>query len=274
MSLINEALKRADAEKGPHQAQPLPPPPPLPPQPSSASSSARAAALGGALLVMLVAGALAWKMFFDETPVQVVASPAVPPAESRAAGAKATPAASQAAPAPAGRAAASERSGGPPAGRPAPAPQERPLAADPLLAAAAALDSMKDVFGSQPTLFLDQRAPQASDDDPLLAPPAARPAALEPLAPARLASAFTAPAGVASAAPQRTAPAAPPAAAPAAEPPKLKVTSIFYNARSPTAIINGQVIGVGEFIDGVKIEAITPRTVEVSFDGRRLTLRL
>jgi MSHA biogenesis protein MshK len=73
-----------------------------------------------------------------------------------------------------------------------------------------------------------------------------------------------------------SAPAAPPAqaAAPAAEAPKLKVTSIVYNSKAPTAIINGQVVGVGEVLEGAKIVAIAPRSVEVLVDGRRLTLRL
>jgi len=296
MSLINEALKRADAEKGPRRPQPLPPPvspsspaAAPPPAPAGRWRSIQTAVLGGALLVVLVAGAWVWKMFND-SPVQVIASPPVAAAESRApaTAAQATPAPAPTASGPSSGTAISDRPGGPPAFRTAGAAPARPMTSDPLMAAANPTNPMKDVFRTQPTLFMDAHKSQEAGGDASLDRPDGRPAATEPAGPIRLSSAFAAPvagapqpaptkpATPASAPPVAAAPAppAPQAPAPAAEAPRLKVTSIFYSSRSPTAIINGQVIGVGEVIDGAKIAAITPRTVEVLIDGRRVTLRL
>ena len=299
MSLINEALKRADAEKGPRRPQPLPPPvsssgpaaappPAATPAPAGRWRSIQTAVLGGVLLVVLVAGAWVWKMFND-SPVQVVASPPVAAAESRgpATAARATPAPAPTASGPLSGTAISDRPGGPPAFRTAGAAPAQPMTSDPLMAAANPTNPMKDVFGPQPTLFMDAHNAQEAGGDASLDRPDGRPAAMEPAGPIRLSSAFTAPAAgspqpvptkpatPAGSPPAAAAPAPPPQApAPAAEAPRLKVTSIFYSSRSPTAIINGQVIGVGETIEGAKIVAISPRSVDVMVDGKRVTLRL
>ncbi|MCX5655036.1 MAG: hypothetical protein NTY65_10355 [Planctomycetota bacterium] len=299
MSLINEALKRADAE-GPRRPEPLPPPPPVshtraaaatqPPPAAPTTETSRwqtvqTTVLGGALLAILVTGICLWKLTAG-TPADLVAAPTVPASLTAAA---APPAAGktllkQTVPAASGPA-ASARGGVPPSPRTAAPPQSRPGASD-LLATAASATPVKDVFASPPTLFLDARKSQAGAGGDLpLTPTDSRLATMDVAYPARLSSAFTTP----PAGPPRPAeakPAAPagaPSAAaapapkpprPAAEPPKLKVTSIFYNARAPTAIINGQVTGVGETIDGATVVAISPRSVEILFDGRRTTLRL
>jgi hypothetical protein len=295
MSLINEALRRADAENGPPR-RPAPPPPPAPatpgkhtlaPQPAPAVALPRessrwrtiqAVVLGVAFVTVAVAGAVIWKVI-GNSPAEVVAAPALPATLSSAAAPPlASAAQKQAAPEP-----ASEKAGGSPAPRPAASAPSRPQIVDPLPATTGLANSVKDVFASPPTLFLDARKSQsASIGDAPLTPPEIAPAAIAANAPVRLSSAFAAPAAGAPrpAAPMPAAtPIAPPAAvpapaAPAAEAPKLKVSSIFYQTKAPTAIINGQVIGVGETIDGATVLSITPRSVEVIIDGKRVTLRL
>jgi hypothetical protein len=301
MSLINDALKRVDAEKGPSRPAPLGPPPPpaspgkaalAPPLPAPAAALPReggrwrtlqAAALGAALVIVAIAGIVIWKMAGD-SPAQLAAAPAPSAALSPIVAATFSAAKKQIAPKPPSRAAAPENSGASPVLRLAGAKQE-PKAEDSLLAATNLTDTVKDVFASPPTLFLDARKSQGPPAAPAvgdlpLTPAESRLAAIDAVSPVRLAAAFTAPAFAAVAAsagkPAVSAPAAPPppAAAPAVETPKLKVTSIFYNARAPTAIINSQVIGVGDIIDGATVRSIAPRSVEVEFGGRRLTLRL
>jgi hypothetical protein len=290
MSLINEALKRADANKGPRRPAPLGPPP-APASPGKAAfapplapavalrregnrwRALQAAVLGGALIIVAVAGALIWKMV-GNSPAQLIAAPTTPATlSSTIAAAPATPA----------RAADSDKARGSLMLRPAASAQGQPKSSDPLLTTANLTDSARDAFAS-PTLFLDARKSQvaAVGGDLPLTPTENRLATLDAASPARPPSAFATPAAgspqpaTPAAAPVASAPAAPPAqaAAPAAEAPKLKVTSIVYNSKAPTAIINGQVVGVGEVLEGAKIVAIAPRSVEVLVDGRRLTLRL
>jgi hypothetical protein len=312
MSLINDALKRVDAEKDPCRPAPLGPPPPpaspgkaalAPPLAPPAAALPReagrwrtlqAAALGAALVIVAVAGIVIWKMAGD-SPAQLVAAPAPSAALSPIVAAASSAAKKQIAPKPPSRAADAENSGASPVLRLAGAKQE-PKAEDSLLAAANLTDTVKDVLASPPTLFLDARKSQdpAGQGDAVaspavgdlpLTPAESRLATIDAVSPVRLAAAFAAPAAPAAGsprpappagAPPASAPAAPPSpiAAPAAETPKLKVTSIFYNAKAPTAIINGQVIGVGDTIDGATVRSIAPRSVEVEFGGRRLTLRL
>jgi len=280
MSLINDALRRADGDKGPRRPAPAAPrrpgfAPPLSPPPPPASregrgwTSLQAAVLGAALIAVTVAGVLIWKRVSDSPPQVAAASTEPASLSSALTTAKAAPDTDK------------ERSSL--VITPARSTQGAKTA-DPSPPAANLSASVRDVFASPPTLFMDARKSQAAADLPLT--PAESPAAT--LDATRLASAFIAaargspaPAASKPAAPASeppvAAPAAPPPPAsstPAAEAPKLKVTSIFYNARSPTAIINGTVAGVGETIDGAKIVAITPRSVDVMVDGKRVTLRL
>ena len=296
MSLINDALRRADGDKGPRRPAPpvLPPtprrtrfaPPPPPPPPATREgrgwTSLQAAVLGAALIAVTVAGVLIWKRVSD-TPTQVAAASSDPASLSSVLAAAAQAAQKPAAPEPSSRAGDADNPRSSLVITPARSTQGA-KAADPSPPAANLSPSVRDVFASPPTLFMDARKSQTPTAEfPLT--PAESPAAT--LDATRLASAFIAaargsphpvaekPAAPAGETPA-TAPAAtqPPAAAPAAETPKLKVTSIFYNARSPTAIINGTVAGVGETVEGAKVVAITPRSVDVMVDGKRVTLRL
>ncbi|MCX5683964.1 MAG: hypothetical protein NT049_09800 [Planctomycetota bacterium] len=90
MSLINEALRRADAENGPRRPAPLPPPAParpgrhtLAPQPAAALPreggrwrTLQAVVLGGAFVVVVVAGVVIWKMV-GVSPAAADAAPAL-----------------------------------------------------------------------------------------------------------------------------------------------------------------------------------------------------
>ena len=309
MSLINDALRRADGDKGPRRPAPpvLPPtprrtrfaPPPPPPPPATREgrgwTSLQAAVLGAALIAVTVAGVLIWKRVGD-SPTQVAAASSDPASLSSVLAAAAQAAAQKpAAPEPSSRAGDADNQRSSLVITPARSTQGA-KAADPSPPAANLSSSVRDVFASPPTLFMDARKSQTPTAADLPLTPTESPAAtLDAAIPSRLASAFIAaargspqPAAEKPAAPTgeppATAPAAPPppaaapatvpAAAPAAETPKLKVTSIFYNARSPTAIINGTVAGVGETVEGAKVVAITPRSVDVMVDGKRVTLRL
>jgi len=54
----------------------------------------------------------------------------------------------------------------------------------------------------------------------------------------------------------------------------LKVSSIVCGPQGETAIINGRPVRVGDTVGGAKIITITPRSVVVEIDGRRVTLAL
>lgn len=54
--------------------------------------------------------------------------------------------------------------------------------------------------------------------------------------------------------------------------PSLKVTGLVWNSKKPQAIINGQVVGVGETIGEVKIVSIRPDGVDVLFQDKIITL--
>jgi hypothetical protein len=292
MSLINDALKRADGAQGPRRPVPVgplpasakpvrhiidPPPAPdaAPPRKGNFWRTVQAVVLGAALVSVAAAGVLIWKRFGD-SPAQVVAAQnPLSTLSSVVAALSPAPAAQEpAATDPSGSAADAGQQRSSLVLVPA-RPAQAPKAADPLSTTANLSSSVTGVSASPPTLFMDARKSQNPSDSVPLTPTESRLATIDAVSPSRLAAAFAAPAAGAPAPPAAT-PAAPPppAPAPAAEPPKLKVTSIFYNARSPTAIINGQVIGVGETIEGAKIVAISPRSVDVMVDGKRVTLRL
>ena len=54
--------------------------------------------------------------------------------------------------------------------------------------------------------------------------------------------------------------------------PLLKVTGLVWNSKRPQAIINGQVVGVGETIGEVKIVNIRPDGVDVLFQDKIITI--
>lgn len=54
--------------------------------------------------------------------------------------------------------------------------------------------------------------------------------------------------------------------------PSLKVTGLVWNSKRPQAIINGQVVGVGETIGEVKIVSIRPDGVDVLYQDKIITI--
>jgi hypothetical protein len=101
-----------------------------------------------------------------------------------------------------------------------------------------------------------------------LAPPAPLPpeAAAVPTVVPDLPSASVAP--VASA-PQVT---APPASAPAAPAPAFALQAVADQDGHPVAIVNGQLVRVGDQVDGARVVRIDPEEVELDQGGRRLVL--
>jgi hypothetical protein len=61
---------------------------------------------------------------------------------------------------------------------------------------------------------------------------------------------------------------------PTADAPKFRLTSVVVGRRKPTAIINGQVLAIGDLIEGAKVVAISPTTADLEIAGRRVTLRM
>lgn len=53
----------------------------------------------------------------------------------------------------------------------------------------------------------------------------------------------------------------------AASLPVLKVTGLFYKTRNPMVILNGNILGLGDRSDGVRILAIRKGRVEIDYNG-------
>lgn len=60
----------------------------------------------------------------------------------------------------------------------------------------------------------------------------------------------------------------------AANPKAVRLQSIFYRLKSPTVIINGKTLGVGESVDGIKVVSIQRTSVEIVQDGKYRTVTL
>jgi biotin carboxyl carrier protein len=55
---------------------------------------------------------------------------------------------------------------------------------------------------------------------------------------------------------------------------KFRLTSLAVGRKTPTAIINGRVVTVGDEVEGAKVVAITASTVDLDIAGRHLILRM
>lgn len=74
---------------------------------------------------------------------------------------------------------------------------------------------------------------------------------------------------------QPVVPQPPPVAQPVYQPPppprpvmpSLKVTGLVWNTDQPRAIINGQIVGIGDTVQDVKILNISKDSIEILFDG-------
>lgn len=54
----------------------------------------------------------------------------------------------------------------------------------------------------------------------------------------------------------------------------VRLQSIFYRLKSPTVIINGKTLGVGDSVDGIKVVSIQRTSVEIVQNGRYRTVTL
>jgi hypothetical protein len=255
VSLINEALKRAEAER---QGRPVTTPPmPEPvenaenavPQHVAATKLGHSPLLAGLLIVALLAvggwyGYTSWlggpQQAGGAAEESAAAPAAVPAADAETPAAKTLPAAKAAKSASVAAAAA------PQAVAQAPALAEDPED-DPEVALLAAL--------TEP----------AAEKAPVAAPPAA----------------IQAPAAVPPAKPQSPTLDIKPKAAPrlfvepaANDLSQYKITTIMASPTGARAVINGRVVGVGQMIDKARVVAISPQEVELEIDGRRAKIGL
>jgi len=60
--------------------------------------------------------------------------------------------------------------------------------------------------------------------------------------------------------------------APAA-PPSLNITGLIWNSDRPQAIINEQVVDIGDTVQNVEIVAIHKMGVDISFNGQVITVK-
>lgn len=263
MSLINEALKRAEAEK---RGQECPPPPPptaaaisptavavpartsigakepqsaerLTPAVKGSGNNARVVPWALSAFVLVLAAIVAGRALMyatSQTPQQAAAMNYPPPTSAPADRVEHSPAAGQ-----------------------TPAVLAIPLPA---------------IAASQPSSAATTTSAPAEVSPPI---PSTRPAT----APASGPAAHTTPAMPSSAPAVTEIPATMPAStAPAAETPAvrgpLKVSGIMRGSDGWSAIINGQIVQVGDSIDDAKIVKITAKNVVIEENGKRLTLGL
>ncbi len=56
-------------------------------------------------------------------------------------------------------------------------------------------------------------------------------------------------------------------------PPQLIITGLIWNTDRPQAIVNGQIVDIGDTIEATKIVAIRKNAIDISFKGKTLTIR-
>lgn len=247
MSLVSEALKKAERESAARTAreQGLPVPLDTPLQPYRARRSGRGSARSSGPILALLGGAaaIALAVFF-----------ARPALERKAPNKKATPETSASAVAPA------------PAATPATAPAVQEVPASTSAPSPVAISPVSPSSTSAPSASEPSPAPQSTHPLPKTAsqPPPSAPSTSEPPSP-------------------RASP--PPAAASGrardfyrrvdfADGTKLELGGIVYSEAAPFAYLNGRLVGVGELVEGYRIDRIERERVHLSGDAGEITLRL
>jgi hypothetical protein len=239
MSLINEALKRAEAEK----TQRLADVPPLPPLvavprarlhlPARRWPTVQVGLLAAALVAISITGYVLVKSYAAGVPQEAAAAP------GQVASLTPSPTAVAGVPRPASPGRAES-----PATAPTPAAHIKESAGPDRAQA------LRDAFAA--------RAEDAMEIQRL--------AVLNADASARHAAPAPVP-GVPP--PSQPAPAAKPAE-PEDDAARFKVSSIMVGPKSATAIINGRIVAVGDVIGQAKVLRITPSTVDLDVSGRRV----
>lgn len=243
MSLINDALKRAEADK-PRAAHTSAPVPALQAVDVAPAPKTSPVLIGGVLLLGIGAIGIAAALWFNGTSKTQVANSNVPqpapePTQAELAvaarGTQATP--------PAQSPAAAQTTPITPAqpaqihSGPQPAPRSTPQSAP--TAQPATLASTPATVGTAPSLPPSSSVPK----------PRTTTASATQAAPATNSKTAT-----------------------DAKP--IRLQSIFYRFRGPTVIINGKTLGVGDSVDGVKVVSIQRTSVEIVQNGEYRTLTL
>lgn len=234
MSLINDALKRAEADK-PRQAHSSAPVPTLQPVDSKPAPGASPVLLGGVILLGIGTIGIAGALWFrgrpvpEQKPTAQLATPAVPTKE---------------------------------AGLPtASTPREE------IPAAAAELKSPE-----QTTSIPKQNKPVVAASESVSVPANnVAVASTNPINIPALSQQQSTPVASAPVPAKSTRPAVS-ATTDTSKPVRLQ--SIFYRLRSPTVIINGKTLGVGDSVDGIRVVSIQRTSVEIVQDGKYRTLTL
>jgi hypothetical protein len=276
MSLINDALKRAN--QTPPGRPPAPPRPPLPVlQPVGESQPGKSPLLflaASAVFVVLLGlgGWLVWTGAFGK-PKNAPAVPAAtalddPHPKTTTAAKSEIPAAPKM----------------PSAGGRLPATPTKSLASAALTKATA----QAEVEAMEKKIFSHAEAkpappapvatrPPGQDIPPAPPPPAvptvvAAPAPVSP-PPAKIETAASAPPPVVAPAPAPAVAVVPPPPAPPPFP-ALKLRGIFYRRTNPTTLINGETLAEGDTVDDAKVVKIDRESVTVEWHGQRRVLRL
>lgn len=265
MSLINDALKRAQAEK-PREGQSPAPVPQLQPVVDAPAASSNmlpwaslligVGAIGIATALWFKEGSNAPQQFArSETPVTTQSQPASPE-QLTAVQAGSSAAANIPVTAPTTTA---------PSSQPQTVPDTSPA---PMAANSSSAKTPETVIPTSPTPVLAANSPTVVAESS--APAAANPTPAEPVTETKVVSTATpTPAAAvqpAAAVPTVTAP------APAESPARLQ--AIYYRLRGPTVVINGKTLSVGQSVDDVKVVSIQRTSVEVVQDGNYRTLTL
>lgn len=56
--------------------------------------------------------------------------------------------------------------------------------------------------------------------------------------------------------------------------PSLKISGVLWNTNRPQAIINGQIVGIGDVVSGVKVVDIQKTGIAVLFGAKTMTLEI
>ncbi len=250
MSLINDALKRANADHKPRpQSAPVPEMHPVELPAKSASLLPWAVLLLG-VGVLGIAAAL----WFRGRPQPQVAQNTD---TSETAGGPVTPAAPVQAPAQA----------------PALAPTQATVtsAPDPILKVETPPQHTASVAASAPAEPVAIKAVPANQPV-VTTTPHAEPTPVTVAAAATTSDSKTAPSDPPVSVNTQLEPSAPAAEPAKPRPPRLG--AIYYRLRNPTVVLNGKTVGPGQSVDGIRVVSIQRTSVEVVQDGKYRTLTL
>ena len=231
MSLINDALKRAESEK--RAAQPSASTPPLQPAESAPSSTSPLLLLGGIFLLGLGAIGIAAALWFGGRTTQVVqVTPASPTVQTAPLSPEPTKVGSAV---PADRVSTTTQTS-----------SQTPPTTSTIASTSTATASTAIAVTNTASL-----------------PPRSTP---KPVATTTPAPRVTTTKSAAST--------TPPATTATAQTKPIRLQSIFYRHKNPTVIINGKTLGVGDTVDGIKVDSIRRTSVEIVQNGKYRTLTL